>query len=204
MPWESATPKKKKSMNSVTSPIPASPTRADAKSRSISVRALKSKTPAHYASGVQDHTARIRKARQAKEAREREMALMGHSADYAKSLRMDKPKIASDKGSSSEKKRRGRKHNLEVLMTPRVKMDKKTETPEAPATEPSGINIPPALRMRVQMDTGESQMLEIYAGDSPADIARNFSERHGLERSKETKLSKLIAANMAKHNIPMK
>ena len=71
MPWESATPKKKKSMNSVTSPIPASPTRADAKSRSISVRALKSKTPAHYASGVQDHTARIRKARQAKEARER-------------------------------------------------------------------------------------------------------------------------------------
>ena len=89
-------------------------------------------------------------------------------------------------------------------MTPRVKMDKKTETPEAPATEPSGINIPPALRMRVQMDTGESQMLEIYAGDSPADIARNFSERHGLERSKETKLSKLIAANMAKHNIPMK
>ena len=165
--------------------------------------AIKSKSPVLYASGVQDHTSRIRKARVTKEAKERELALMGHSTDYVKSLRMEKPKKASSQGASGGK-RQGRKRNLGLLMTPGGKTEKKAETPGAPATEPAGINIPPALRMRVQMDTGKSQMLEIYAGDSPADIARDFSKKHSLERSKEAKLSKLIAANMAKHSIPMR
>ena len=221
MPWETATPQKA-SMSSVVAAASPSGGGGDGgsgggggKSRNISVHALKSMSPAYYASGVQDHTARIRKAREAKEAKEREMALMGKSTDYAKSLRMDQParELAGARGGKAQdrkKQRRGGKDSMGPLMTPGGSgggaAGKKGggAPPSAPSSaKPSGISLPPALRMRVQMATGESQMLEIYAGDSPAEIARSFSEKHSLERGKETKLAKLVAANMARHLIPM-
>jgi hypothetical protein len=214
MPWETATPKKAGISSLVAAVSPSSGGEdgdSDGKSRNISVHALKSMSPSYYASGVQDHTARIRKAREAKEAKEREMALMGKSTDYAKSLRMDKPARDLASGKNQGVRRRGGKDSTGLLMTPgggsseAVKRRGKGVAPAAPASaKPAGISIPPALRMRVQMATGESQMLEIYAGDSPAEIARSFSETHSLERSKETKLAKLIAANMARHLIPFK
>ena len=143
------------------------------------------------------------------------MALMGKSTDYAKSLRMDQParELAGARGGKAQdrkKQRRGGKDSMGPLMTPGGSgggaAGKKGggAPPSAPSSaKPSGISLPPALRMRVQMATGESQMLEIYAGDSPAEIARSFSEKHSLERGKETKLAKLVAANMARHLIPM-
>ena len=65
------------------------------------------------------------------------------------------------------------------------------------------VSLPPALRMRVQAADGGSQTIEIYAGDAPAVVASNFARTYSLDAAKSLKLQQLIAAHMAKNDIPM-
>ena len=197
MPWESAatgTTPKTTPLNSMSSSIS---TKAKG---GVTVHELKTQTRTFFAAGVHDHTARIRNARQSKKEKERELQMMGKSTDYVQSLRMDSPPLPTEIG----KKKRIDAFRKKVNTAERKKdNDKETDLTFFTPQTKGKVSIPPALRMRVQAADGGSQTIEIYAGDSPAVVAATFSNMHSLDTGKTLKLQQLIAAHMAKNQIPM-
>jgi hypothetical protein len=194
----------------------------------LTVKALKpriAQNRPYFASGVHDHTARIRSARKKKLEKERELQLMGKSKEFASSLRMSSPEAdetaesqqaqsvaaATSSGGTPSERLDGA-----LLVTPSQKLSmlpssssntisQATDASRTPLLSPTRgrVSLPPALRMRVQAADGGSQTIEIYAGDSPAVVASNFARMYSLDVTKSLKLQQLIAAHMAKNDIPM-
>ena len=93
--------------------------------------------------------------------------------------------------------------NARLLTTPNKTNGTNDMDEMLPESTLGRVSIPPALRMRVQAADGGSQTIEIYGGDSPAVVASKFANKHMLDSSKRLKLQQLIAAHMAKNNIPI-
>ena len=196
----------------------------------VTVKAMKPSTAQNhpfFAAGVHDHTARIRSARRKKREKERELQLMGKSKEFANSLRMSSPPspemsaVESQQAQSIAAASSGitpsKQLTETLLVTPSQKLsllhvssstNNSSHTMNASGTPTSSptrgrVSLPPALRMRVQAADGGSQTIEIYAGDAPAVVASNFARTYSLDAAKSLKLQQLIAAHMAKNDIPM-
>ena len=197
----------------------------------VTVKAIKPRKAQNhpfFAAGVHDHTARIRSARKKKREKERELQLMGKSTEFANSLRMSSPPsppspemdaVESQQAQSIAAASSGitpsKQLTETLLVTPSQKLSllssstnnssQAMNASRTPTSSPTRgrVSLPPALRMRVQAADGGSQTIEIYAGDAPAVVASNFARTYSLDAAKSLKLQQLIAAHMAKNDIPM-
>lgn len=210
MPWETAATSETHSGGS--SGSTATEAKSTSNARGITVRELKTQQARpFFAAGVHDHTARIRSARKKQKEKERELQMMGKSMDFTNSLRMEKPSLETNKSGTKLKNKvlRGTAAkmlaaNVAPLLTPSKSRNVIDDSDENQSSSTLGkVSIPPALRMRVRAADGGTQTIEIYAGDSPAVVARRFGTQYSLDSDKCLKLQNLIAAHMAKNDIPM-
>ena len=208
MPWENASSETKME------PMMTSTGSKQQSVSNVTVQEIKSQFRPFFAAGVHDHTARIRSARKKKQEKERELLLMGKSTQFASSLRMDHSMQLEMNDSNADTKKAKEKRpkgtvarvlaaNARLLTTPNKTNGTNDMDEMLPESTLGRVSIPPALRMRVQAADGGSQTIEIYGGDSPAVVASKFANKHMLDSSKRLKLQQLIAAHMAKNNIPI-